>query len=72
MTEEEDAVLKALAEAWNKFLLLEVHHEDDRHDFSAAIHAAQNIVLARAGIRALRSETEPKSLLHKGERWLEK
>lgn len=66
MTEDEKDVLDALAQAWNKYLRLEVYNTDDRQDFRGAIHAAQNIVLARAGTRILaRTETVAhKSPLH--------
>lgn len=58
MTEEEKIVLVTLGAAWDQFLLLDVLHTNDRQEFSAAIHAAQNIVLARAGLRALRMPVE--------------
>jgi hypothetical protein len=52
MTPEEDEVLNLLGQAWNKFNELPILHHSDRGDFAYAIHAAQNIVLARAGLRA--------------------
>lgn len=53
MDDQENAVLDKLGEAWNEFVKLEVLHHADREEFMRAIHAAQNIVLARAGLRAL-------------------
>jgi len=50
---EEQAVLDNLAAAWNAFLLLPIIHEADRVEFVSAIHAAQNIVLARTALRAM-------------------
>ena len=44
---QEQRVLRKLSEAWNAFLKLEGGHPDDQEDFRRAIHAAENIVLAR-------------------------
>ena len=52
MTEEEKRVLKLLGQAYNEFRQLEVIHHADVSEFVLAIHAAQNIILARAGLRA--------------------
>lgn len=52
MTPEESEVLRLLGQAWNKFIELPAMHHMDNHEFCHAIHAAQNIVLARAGLRA--------------------
>lgn len=51
MKPEEREVLALLGQAWNKFLELPVLHTMDHQEFCHAIHAAQNIVLARAGLR---------------------
>lgn len=56
MTPEEREVLQILGEAWNKFAGLPVLHMADHTEFSAAIHQAQNIVLARPGMRELKEE----------------
>jgi hypothetical protein len=45
---DEDKVLDHLVMAWNAFLTLEARHPDDDQEFRQAIHAAQNIVMARA------------------------
>lgn len=53
MTEEEKAVVMALAEAWNLFLALPREHPDEVDEFRRAIHAAQDKVGARPAWRAL-------------------
>jgi hypothetical protein len=53
MTPEEIRVLEALGQAWNDFAALPPLHPHDADEFVRAIHAAQNIVLARAGLRAV-------------------
>lgn len=37
----------------NEFLKLPVMHEDDNNEFRYSIHALQNIILAREGVRYL-------------------
>jgi hypothetical protein len=54
MTPEEQRVLDHLAQAWNAYLALPVVHTDDMAEFRQAIHAAQNIVLARPSVRSSR------------------
>jgi len=51
ITEEEDVVVNLLAEAWEKFLGLEVLHNSDLREFEQAIHVAQNIIMARSVLR---------------------
>jgi hypothetical protein len=51
LTPDERAVLAALADAWNRFIDLPLAHPDDRDEFRAAIHAAQNIVAYRVARR---------------------
>lgn len=53
MTIPEKLVLDTLASAWNQFILLPVLHKDDQDEFRHAIHAAQNVVLAREGMRTV-------------------
>ncbi len=53
ITPQERAVVIALAEAWNSFLLLPVEHRDDQDEFRRAIHAAQDKVLSRPGRREM-------------------
>jgi hypothetical protein len=52
ITPEEEAVMAALGDAYNKFIELPVQHHADNAEFVHAIHAAQNIVLARVGLRS--------------------
>jgi hypothetical protein len=52
MEPDEIDVVEQLAEAWASFLRLPDHHPADRPEFCAAIHACQNIVMARAAVRA--------------------
>ena len=52
ITEDEREVGDLLAMAWNKFCKLPVLHHADSEEFVRAIHAAQNIVLARVGLRS--------------------
>lgn len=53
MFEDEIQVLNNLAEAWNGFLKLKLMHNDDIDEFRRLIHACQEKVLARAGLRQL-------------------
>lgn len=66
MTEEENAVFNLLGEAANSFSKLPVLHPSDKSEFVLAIHAAQNIVLARQSfkqywdeINAKKADAEP-------------
>lgn len=52
LTNDEARVLSLLAEAWNEFVRLEVQHPCDTAEFMTAIHAAQNIVMARLAARS--------------------
>jgi hypothetical protein len=56
LTEDEQKVLEALAEAWRLFLRLPVQHKWDQVEFMHAIHRAQHIVLARPAMRKGKSE----------------
>ena len=51
LTEDERKCLDLLGQAWGVFAELPVLHHADRVEFSQAIHAAQNIVYARLGLR---------------------
>lgn len=53
MTDQEKKVLELTKDVWNDFLKLPEQHKDDEHDFRFHIHALQNIVLAREGVRAM-------------------
>ncbi len=52
ITEQENEVLNILAAAWNRFSALPVLHHADQDEMAKAIHAAQNIILARVGLRS--------------------
>jgi hypothetical protein len=47
LTEQEEAVVTKLAEAWNAFVKLEELHAAHVPEFRRAIHAAQYIVMCR-------------------------
>ncbi|HYH15933.1 MAG TPA: hypothetical protein VD794_11960 [Flavisolibacter sp.] len=51
MTQEEKDIVILLGEAFNKFNALEALHPSDKPDFCNHIHALQNIVFAREGMR---------------------
>ena len=46
-------ILEDLGAAWSRFQYLDVYHEDDVIAFRHAIHAAQNIVMARLAYRQI-------------------
>lgn len=50
LTSEETTVINLLLQAWNIFATLPVVYLKDGEEFRHAIHAAQNIVLARPAI----------------------
>lgn len=43
-TDDEKKILLLSAELWNKYLQLPVQHQNDRYDFSQAIHELQRII----------------------------
>lgn len=55
MTEAEIEVVDLLGEVATKFFSLSEEHPSDKNEFTLAIHAAQNIVYAREGLRSYRS-----------------
>lgn len=55
LTDQEAKVAQMLGEAWNEYLKLPVEHPMGQKELCSAIHACQNIVLARCGVRALKS-----------------
>lgn len=62
LTPEERSILNNLADAWNGFAALpdDCTHPMDREEFCHAVHQAQNIVLARSGVRDLeRGDPDP-------------
>lgn len=54
MTEDEIEVLSLLGRAFVAAKALPVMHPHDLPEFAGAIHIAQNIILAREGLRALK------------------
>lgn len=54
MTAEEVKVLNITKDAWNAFLQLPIQHPDDINEFRFHIHAMQNIIYAREGIRKMK------------------
>ena len=44
---EEQAIMKALLEAWHCFKTLTDVHQDDKRDFIEAIHRAQQVLMSR-------------------------
>lgn len=55
LTDEEHRVVKKLGEAWNLFLELPFQHPDDQPDFRKAIHEGQRLILARVGMRGIKT-----------------
>jgi hypothetical protein len=54
LTDQERAVVDALADAWNRYVELPIEHDDDQDEFRRAIHAANAKVLMRPGRREYR------------------
>lgn len=50
-TQTEALILELLGTAWNQFVSLKYGHPMDKAEFCQAIHAAQNIVMARFASR---------------------
>ncbi|MBI6798676.1 hypothetical protein [Pseudomonas syringae] len=57
LTGREAFIAGLLAGVWNEYLKLPAEHPMERDEFCRAIHACQNIVLARAGRRAINTES---------------
>ena len=55
LTDQEAKVAQMLGDAWNEYLKLPIEHPMEQKEFCSAIHACQNIVLARCGVRAFES-----------------
>ena len=53
---QEEKIINTLAEAWNEFVKLKVLHPSDNNEFMAAIHVAQNIIMARPVLREMYSQ----------------
>lgn len=50
LTEQEKAVLGALADAYNLAAALPLLHEADMREIGQALHVAQNIIMARPAV----------------------
>lgn len=61
--EQEEKVLKMLAECWNEFLKLEVQHPAEQREFCDAIHRCQDLI----GVRVAR-KYRPDLFPNKGNR----
>ena len=55
LTDQEAKVAQMLGDAWNEYLKLPIEHPMGQNEFCSAIHACQNMVLARCGVRAFKS-----------------
>jgi len=58
-TDSERALLQKLGACFGDFAQLGELHADDLEEFRRAIHAAQNIVFARSGMREMWPEGHP-------------
>ncbi len=56
LTPEEMKCLFALAGVWNMFIALPVQHSLEQQEFMYAIHLAENAILVRPTIRALKGK----------------
>lgn len=56
LTKEERALVEALGACASDHHQLPVIHQSDEDEFVRAIHAAQNIVLARPAVEAIKEE----------------
>lgn len=53
MTDEERALVLALAKVWDNFLALPAEHDDDTQEFRQGIHFLQRMILARPARREI-------------------
>jgi hypothetical protein len=60
MTEQEKEILQWTGELWNKFIQLPIMHPDDQNEFRFHLHAIQNIVYAREGVRSVEPVKGPR------------
>jgi hypothetical protein len=56
MTENELKVLGLTKDAWSVFNQLPIQHPDDQNEFRFHIHALQNMIFAREGIRKMNGD----------------
>lgn len=52
MTKEERDIIDLSAELWNRFCALPELHPSDKPELCVHIHAIQNMVFARTGVRS--------------------
>ncbi len=55
LTDQDAKVAQMLGDAWNEYLKLPIEHPMEQREFCSAIHACQNMVLARCCVRAIKS-----------------
>jgi len=53
VTEQERALVMALAKVWDGFLELPNEHDDDTAEFRQGVHALQRMILARPARREI-------------------
>ena len=58
LTDQEARVAQMLGEVWNEYLKLPKEHPMEQQEFCTAIHACQDMVLARCGRRAIHANAE--------------
>ncbi|WP_300747487.1 hypothetical protein [Pseudomonas sp.] len=58
LTDREAFIAGLLAGVWNEYLKLPTEHPMERDEFCRAIHACQNMVLARPGRRVINAQAE--------------
>lgn len=56
LTKDERRVIDALADAWALYGNLYEVHRSDNGEFTFAVHAAQNIIMARPAVEAYAEE----------------
>lgn len=55
---DEHRLAQMLGDIWNEYLKLPVEHPCERDEFCKAIHACQDMILARPSVRAISREGE--------------
>lgn len=58
LTDAEARIAQLLGQVWNEYLLLPKEHPMEQQEFCTAIHACQDMVLSRAGRRAINANTD--------------
>lgn len=65
VTEQEYLIARLLGDAWDMFLKLPKEHSMQDAEFCSAIHRCQELVLSRAGIRAIK-ERDKQEIVKRG------